>query len=98
MAILIVHQGADWNAELYDRTMERVIPDPSNPPEGMVSTYAAPGENGGLRVVDVWDSQAEWEHFRDDTLIPAVQELQGPPFTSVITEVHNAIVREPVSA
>jgi hypothetical protein len=34
MAILIVHQGADWNQDLYDRTMERVIPDPSNPPKG----------------------------------------------------------------
>src|SRR4051812_39169690 len=98
MAILIVHEGADWNAEQYDQAMERLIPDPSDPPEGMVSTYGAPRESGGWRVVDVWDSQADWERFRDETLGPIMQDMQAPPFTSEITEVHKAIVRDQVSA
>ena len=56
MAILIAHQGADWNAELYDQAIGRAIPDQSNPPEGLVASFAAPGESGGWRVVDVWES------------------------------------------
>lgn len=98
MAILIVHQGADWNAELYDQSIQRVIPDPSNPPQGLVATFGAPGEHGGWRVVDVWESQADWESFRDDTLIPVVQEIQAPPFSSEISELHSKIVSELVAA
>jgi hypothetical protein len=96
MAILIVHQGADWNQELYDQAIERVIPDPSDPPQGMVASFAAPGESGGWRVVDIWDSQGDWERFRDETLIPAVQEMQAPPFGSEISELHNKIVSDRV--
>jgi hypothetical protein len=96
MALMIIHQGADWNEELYDKTIERVIPDPSNPPDGMIAHFAAPGENGGWRVVDIWESEADWERFRDETLVPAVREIQGPPFDSEISELHNKIVTERV--
>ena len=98
MAILIAHQGADWNAELYDQCIQSAIPDQSNPPEGLVASFAAPGERGGWRVVDVWESQADWESFRDDTLIPVVQEMQAPGFDSEISELHNKIVSELVAA
>jgi hypothetical protein len=98
MAIMIVHQGADWNQELYDQTMERVIPDPSNPPDGLVAHFGAPGDAGGWRVCDIWESQEQWDSFREETLIPAVQEMQAPPFDSEITELHNKIVSERVTA
>lgn len=98
MAILIVHQGADWNQDLYDRTMERVIPDPSNPPDGMLAHFAGPGQNGGWKVADIWESEAQWERFRDETLIPAVQEIQAPGFDTDIGELHNKIVAERAAA
>jgi len=98
MTIMIVHQGADWNQDLYDRTMERVIPDPSNPPEGLIATFGGPGQNGGWRVTDIWESEAHWERFRDETLIPVAQEIQAPPFDSDIGELHNKIVTERVAA
>ena len=98
MAILIVHKGADWNQDLYDQTIERVIPDPSNPPAGMIASYAGPGQDGGWRVADIWESQAHWERFRDETLIPVAQEIQAPPFESDIGELHNKIVTEQVTA
>ena len=98
MAIMIVHQGADWNQDLYDRTMERVIPDPSNPPEGLIATFGGPGQNGGWRVTDIWESEAHWERFRDETLIPVAQEIQAPPFDSDTGELHYKIVTARVSA
>ena len=97
MPILITHRGADWNQELYDRTMERVIPDPSNPPEGMIATYGGPSQTGGWKVTDIWESEAHWERFRDETLIPVAQEIQAPPFDSDIGELHNQIVAERVA-
>ena len=98
MAILITHRGADWNQELYDRTMEQVIPDPSNPPDGLIATYGGPSQTGGWKVTDIWESEAHWERFRDETLIPAAQEIQAPPFDSDIGELHNKIVSERAAA
>jgi hypothetical protein len=98
MAILIVNQGADWNQDIYDRILERVIPDPSNPPEGMTAHFAGPNQNGGWQVADVWESEADWERFRDETLIPAAQEMQAPPFDTNIGDLHNKIVTEGVAA
>ncbi len=83
MAIMILNQGADWNQDLYDRTIERVIPDPSNPPDGLMAHFGGPSESGGWRVIDIWESQADWELFRDETLIPVAQEIQAPPSTRI---------------
>jgi hypothetical protein len=98
MAILIVHQGSDWNQDLYDQARERVIPDPSNPPDGLVAHFGGPDPNGGWRVAEVWESEAEWERFRDGTLIPEMQAMQAPPFDSNVGELHNKIVGDRVTA
>jgi hypothetical protein len=88
MAIVIVHEGADWNQDLYDKTMERVIPDPNNLPDGLLA-HVASQEESGWRVIDIWESEGQWEAFRDGTLAPAVQE--APPFDSKISEAHNVL-------
>jgi hypothetical protein len=97
MAILITHQGPGWSQYLYDRTMERVIPDPSNPPDGMLAHFGGPSQGGGWKVTDIWESEAKWERFRDETLMPAAQEIQAPPFDSDVGELHNKIVSARVS-
>jgi hypothetical protein len=97
MAIMIVHQGADWNQDLYDRLLERIIPDPSNPPEGMIAHFGGPGQNGGWRVTDIWESEAQWERFRDEEVMPAAQEMDAPPFDSDVGDLHNKIVTERVA-
>jgi hypothetical protein len=91
MAIVIVHEGSDWNADLYEQAMERVLPDPNNLPDGMVIHAASPGESGGWRVIDVWESEGQWESFRDGTLMPGMQEMNAPPFESKVTEAHNVM-------
>ena len=93
MAIVIVNQGADWNQDLYDRTMERVIPDPSNPPDGLVAHFGGPGPSGGWRVIDIWESQGQWERFRDEILMPQLKKgikggLTVPPQETTF-QVHN---------
>ena len=30
---------------------------------------------GGLRYVDVWDTEADWERFRDEQVEPAVGQV-----------------------
>jgi hypothetical protein len=34
--------------------------------------------DGGWRVITVWDSEEQFQQFRTEKLIPAVQEVAGP--------------------
>ena len=92
MAILVQNQAPDWNQELYQSTFDRVIPDRSNPPAGMIAHYAAPGADGGWQVVDVWESEEAFRSFLEGTVIPAAQELGAPPFDSKVVELYNSLV------
>ncbi len=52
-------------------------------PEGLLVHVAGPTDEG-FRVIDVWESQAAWERFRDDQL-PGVLERLIPPQQSQTT-------------
>jgi hypothetical protein len=91
MAVLIHHTGGDWTQELYDDLFPRVI-DRSNPPSGMIAHFGASGDGGGWQVWDVWESEDAWERFRDESVIPAAQDMGAPPFDSKVTPIHNQLV------
>ncbi|MEO8698374.1 MAG: hypothetical protein ABI658_33080 [Acidimicrobiales bacterium] len=46
----------------------------SDTPKGLVAHLAYKYE-GGLRYVDVWDTQDDWHRFRDARVEPAVGEV-----------------------
>ena len=91
MAVVVVNTGSDWTLELYDQVIAKVIPDPDNLPAGMKS-HAASMSGSGLRVIDVWESEDAWNSFREETVIPAAQEIGAPPFDSEVTEAHNVLI------
>jgi hypothetical protein len=90
VAIMNHHTGSQWNQALYDEIFERVIPDRSNPPTGLVAHFGAPAESG-WQVVEIWESQDAWDRFRKDTLIPAAQDMGAPPFDTATVEIHNSL-------
>jgi hypothetical protein len=47
---------------------------PVEPPSGMISHVVMKRE-GGLRYVDVWESEAAWRTFMDEIGEPAVEEV-----------------------
>lgn len=49
---------ASWNAYLLGAQQHEQMP------EGLLLHAAGPTDEG-FRVIDVWESQADWEHFRD---------------------------------
>ena len=62
----------------------------ANPPHGLIIHVAAEVPTG-VRIVDIWDSQADFDRFRSERLDPSVARLmaaQGqapqemPPFNS----------------
>ncbi|MGI5375767.1 hypothetical protein ACQEV2_16245 [Streptomyces sp. CA-251387] len=92
MAVLVVNQSAEWTEELYQATFDRVIPDRTSPPAGMVAHYAAPREGGGWQVIDVWESEEDFRRFLEGSVVPAAKELGAPPFESHVTELYNSLV------
>jgi len=66
-------QEATWAD--YERISEALDVD-EHPPEGLI-LHAAGEEDGHWRSVDVWESEAAFERFRNERLMPAVVEIMG---------------------
>ena len=47
-----------------------------NPPDGLV-VHVATATADGVHVVDIWESQAAFEKFRDDQLMPSMQKFMA---------------------
>jgi hypothetical protein len=47
----------------------------SEPPKGLISHVAVELPEGGLRYIDVWESEADWDRFAEERLHPVVHPL-----------------------
>lgn len=74
MAWAHVQDNADVTLEDYDR-VAAAIGDPA--PDGLI-VHAAGEHAGGLRIIDVWESEEAYNRFRDDRLRRAVEGTMGP--------------------
>jgi heme-degrading monooxygenase HmoA len=92
MAVVTVNEIKGGNQDFYDRVNSEVMPD-SKLPEGCQVHIAGPVDDG-WRVITVWDSEEQFQQFRDEKLIPALREAgEGDRITPSISAdpVHNII-------
>ena len=83
MSYGIIHHFPGGTKEQYEASLAAVHPGPGQLPEGQTFHAAGPSE-GGWTIFAVHDSQASWEKFRDEILMPRMQAgieggLPGPP-------------------
>jgi hypothetical protein len=78
MAVVVVNEVPQGNQSFYDQVSARVTPN-DQLPEGCTVHIAGPS-NGGWRVITVWDSEEQFQQFRNETLIPAMKEVGGEGF------------------
>lgn len=64
-------QDVPADAEMYAKIRAKLG---DRPPAGLVA-HLAIERNGGLRYVDVWETEAHWNDFHDTTLWPVVTEV-----------------------
>ena len=88
MAIAIVHHFPGGTKEQYEASVKLAHPADGALPPGQVF-HAAGAAPDGWMVVAVFDAKENWEKFRDETLVPALQRggegtLPGPPEETVI--------------
>ena len=64
-------QDVPANAEIYGLIKGKLG---DTPPPGLIA-HLAIARDGGLRYIDVWETEEAWNQFRDERVEPAVAEV-----------------------
>ena len=88
MAFAVVHHFAGGTKEQYEASIAAVHPGKDKLPDGQVFHAAGPSA-GGWTIIAVHESKESWERFRDDILMPRMQQgieggFQAPPQETAI--------------
>lgn len=75
MAWALIQKATEMKWSDYERVSEAVGVD-TNPPAGLI-VHAAGEVDGKWQSVDVWESQADYDRFREERLMPAVIKTMG---------------------
>jgi hypothetical protein len=65
-------QDVPINTEIYKRIVDGLG---STPADGLVVHLAIERPEGGLRYIDVWESEAHWDRFAEERLHPVVHPV-----------------------
>jgi len=77
MAYGVGHFFPGGTKEQYEASINAVHPDRGTLPAGQIYHAAGPSQ-GGWTIVAIHDSKASWEAFRDNILMPRLQQgVQG---------------------
>jgi hypothetical protein len=88
MAIVVRAEVSGMTQEMYDGMADRLVDDLRLMP-GFIAHYSR-AIDGGWEVVELWESQDEFDDWYKGHVMPAVQQAGLSPQLSV-TEVHNMI-------
>lgn len=69
----VVHFFPGGTREQYEASIAAVHPGEGLLPSGQIFHAGGPS-SGGWTIMAVHDSQASWEKFRDETLLPRMQQ------------------------
>jgi hypothetical protein len=90
MAIAVLLEF-DGSKEQYDQVVQKMNLGGKSDP-GNLFHVAGKSPNGKWRVVDVWKSQAEFDKFSSEKIMPITKSVGIPPPTLMETwEVHNTL-------
>jgi hypothetical protein len=89
-----VEEG-DRSTTNYDGVSERLNIE-GDPPDGLVVHAAGYTGKGSFRIANVWESEGDWEAFRDGRLAEALKPLMdsgegSPPSVQYTYELHRVI-------
>jgi hypothetical protein len=94
MAWAFVETIPEGSIEEYDKVVAAL--GDIGTPDGLILHLAGMSEKG-MRVIDVWESKAQHDRFRNETLLPAMERAFGhPPAAEAIFEpmdVHHLVPR-----
>jgi len=77
----VVHFFPGGTSDQYEASIAAVHPGPGRLPDGQLF-HAGGASAGGWTIMAIHDSKESWEHFRDTTLLPRMQQGIEGGFTS----------------
>ncbi|HEX8084806.1 MAG TPA: hypothetical protein VF529_10995 [Solirubrobacteraceae bacterium] len=95
MSIVVRHQPKGLTREQYDEVSRRMEGAGNWPPEGM-EMHVLFGEEGDMRVSEIWDSEEQFRAFAEH-LLPILDEVGIPHGEPEVHEVHE-LQRRPETA
>jgi hypothetical protein len=75
MAVAVI-QTFEATREQYDAVNEKLDPE-NNPADGGIVHTAGVLSDGRFRVIDIWESEAHFQRFREERLAPVIAEVAG---------------------
>jgi quinol monooxygenase YgiN len=91
MSILVRFEPQNLTKEQYQQVIDRLEESSDNQPEGR-ELHVCFGDDGSMRVSEVWDSQEAFEAY-GEKLMPVLTEVGIEAGEPEVLEVHNTIVR-----
>lgn len=91
MSIVVRFTPPSLTREQYDETVRRMQEEGTFPPDGM-DYHVCFGEEGRLRVSEIWDSREQWQAFGEQ-LMPVLADAGIEPGDPDVFEVHNIVRR-----
>ena len=81
MAFGIIHYFPGGTRQQYEASIATAHPGMETLPKGQVFHTAGPSEDGWT-VIAIFDTKANWESFRDTTLLPMMKQGKAGSFTT----------------
>src|SRR5262249_9799688 len=92
MAIMMILELDDATTDDYEAVNEAIGIDQDNLPDGLISHAAGQTDEGGLLIVDVWESEEALDRFLKEHAGPAMEKVGVSPSSEPqIHQVHNHI-------
>jgi len=88
MAVVVI-QEFEGTVDEYNAVTEKLDAE-NNPPSGLIVHSGADIGGGKLRVVDIWESQEDFQSFVQNQLVPAIAEV-NPDAPQAEIQVHELI-------
>jgi hypothetical protein len=63
-------------------------------PDGLIVHIAVKRPGGGLRYLDVWQSEADWDRFAEERLHPVVHPLLAAQFSGGVPSEPERVAQE----
>lgn len=89
MSLSIYFKPKSMNTDKYDEVIKRLEKAGAGNPKGRLY-HACFGSKDNLNVLDIWDTQQNFDKF-GQTLIPILKQLNVDPGVPEVKEIHNII-------
>jgi hypothetical protein len=73
--VVIQTLPADASQDMV-RAVNKELGAAANPPDGLI-VHTASGDDGQIKIIDVWESQQQFESFAENTLTPTVMKVMA---------------------